>query len=83
MFCVHACQSPVRAACPLTWSALGRTESELERHCGECDRRVYLCTSDEDMNEHVAAGRCVAVWVQDAEGGPLLTLGETGPPYEI
>jgi hypothetical protein len=83
MFCVYACQSPVKVPCPLRWNALERTESEMVRLCGVCDRRVYLCTSEEDMHEHVAAGRCVAVWVHEPDGDARLMLGEPAPPYEL
>jgi len=47
--------------CPRVWGLLSLTGQEKARYCGECQREVYLCESDENLAFHRNEGRCVAV----------------------
>jgi hypothetical protein len=47
--------------CTQSWEGLepiaGR---ENVRHCGECQRRVFFCHTDDELANNVRQGRCVA-----------------------
>ncbi len=47
--------------CPRTWDQLERTGETNVRFCGQCERRVHLCTTDEELTRHARDRHCVAV----------------------
>lgn len=47
--------------CPKTWKGLLPSASDDIRHCTTCNRNVYLCLTDEDLQKHISQGHCVAV----------------------
>jgi len=64
--------------CPRTWDELSRTTNRNERFCGECKKIVHFCTTQEQLDQAIARGWCVAaVFV---EPKPALMIGEPAPP---
>lgn len=54
---------PVRFAfeCPRSWETLTPTDAQNERHCSQCERRVYLCRDRAEAERRAMAGQCIAV----------------------
>ena len=75
-----------RFKCPKVWHLLTPTAVDTVRHCGVCERDVFLVRSDDELRTHAAAGHCVAVPVLNATRRPeepeSLTLGEVVAPYD-
>ncbi len=46
--------------CSADWHKLTPTSREGVRHCATCDKNVYFCTTQEELDAHAAQGRCVA-----------------------
>jgi hypothetical protein len=75
--------------CPMKWDALRADPHDAKkRHCDRCKRPVFLCTSDEELNQHVKAKDCIAIERQTESGlfdmnVPLdnLYVGEIVAPY--
>lgn len=57
---VIGCSDEFEFVCPRQWGDLEATEQEGVRHCQECNERVYLCTSAEELREHAEQRHCVA-----------------------
>ena len=47
--------------CPQFWSELQETEDSEIRHCKDCNKNVYRCTTDEDIADAIKRDRCVAI----------------------
>ncbi len=49
-------------ACPLKWFQLKEQGGDpMIRHCDQCQEPVYRCDDYTALQEHVAAGHCVAI----------------------
>lgn len=46
--------------CSADWHQLTPTNLEDVRHCATCDKNVYFCTTQEELDAHAAQGDCVA-----------------------
>ncbi len=55
--------------CPYVWSELRPTGDKNVRHCGVCDRNVFLSRSPEEFSGHVASGHCTALLYRWAREG--------------
>jgi hypothetical protein len=65
--------------CDKEWNDLIETEIDDVRFCNDCERKVYLCKTDDDLRSAILGKRCVAIVVErNAEG--ILTGGEVGYP---
>jgi hypothetical protein len=76
--CVFAYQ------CTRTWDSLRKTANGGIRFCGDCQREVLLCADPWALSEAIALNRCVAIVLEDMQGGGIGTmlLGEVAsPPY--
>ena len=73
---IRNCLPVFRVVCPLQWEALAPTDDPCVRHCGQCDRRVYYCTTDAETVAHAEAGHCIAREVPDASEVPAVYIGE-------
>jgi hypothetical protein len=49
------------SACPKRWSALTPAFSDMVRHCIHCNKKVYLCETDEQIKFYTSVKFCVAV----------------------
>ena len=47
--------------CPKKWSELRKSYVEGVRHCDQCDRKVYLCKTDDDIRLYDSLNYCIAV----------------------
>ena len=47
--------------CPARWEDLGPTEQENERYCGVCQRKVFMCRTDDELRARIEQNNCVAV----------------------
>lgn len=76
---------PFAFRCDRQWTGLKRTAHPDVRFCGDCQREVYRCHTDQDLVEAVALNRCVAIRVEDYLGGPgRMVMGvppQESPPY--
>lgn len=57
--------------CPKVWHLLDPTDVDEVRHCGACERDVFLVQSEADLQAHADKNHCIAVLVV-----------ETVPPTE-
>jgi hypothetical protein len=48
-------------ACPRLWSELKPSLTAAVRHCGHCNRKVYLCKTDADMKLYTSVNYCIAI----------------------
>ena len=56
--------------CPQVWQLLDPTDQETIRYCGECQREVFLCTTEEDLRVHSRLNHCVAVGFSSPDEDP-------------
>jgi hypothetical protein len=47
--------------CPLEWKNLKKTEDSKVRFCDECNKNVYRCKTDEEIDKHRQLNHCIAV----------------------
>lgn len=53
--------------CPKHWSELKPAFSDMVRHCDHCNKKVYLCETDEQIRFYTSVKFCIAV--AQPEGG--------------
>jgi len=58
---IQNCAPRFQFRCPKRWDALQPTPHPGVRHCGACDRPVYLSADVEQALSHARQGRCVAL----------------------
>lgn len=49
------------SACPNRWSELTPAFPDMVRHCGHCNKKVYLCETEEQIEFYTSVKFCVAV----------------------
>jgi hypothetical protein len=49
------------SACPKRWIALTPAFSDMVRHCVHCNKKVYLCETDEQIKFYTSVKFCIAV----------------------
>jgi hypothetical protein len=76
---IRNCLPTFHFVCPKRWDDLAATDDPAARHCDQCDRQVYLCTTDEQTIAHAKAGHCIAR-EELVDSGPRLRLGKITPP---
>lgn len=76
MTTIRNCLPMLRLVCPQRWEALAPTEEAQVRHCDQCDRRVHLCSTDEETIAHARAGHCIAREMPDASELPHVYVGQ-------
>jgi hypothetical protein len=57
---IRNCSSATCLECPLLWDRLIPGDSPTMRRCGNCDRSVHLCSTDEETVAHARAGHVIA-----------------------
>ena len=48
-------------SCPKVWSELKPAFSDRVRHCDHCDKKVYLCETEEQIKFYSSVKFCIAV----------------------
>tara|TARA_Y100000996_G_C22067554_1_gene455963 strand:+ start:157 stop:420 length:264 start_codon:yes stop_codon:yes gene_type:complete len=71
---IENCEYTFEYKCPLEWKNLRKTKDSKVRFCGECDKNVYRCKTDEDIDKHIELNHCVAI------DGPIRAMGMMLPP---
>lgn len=49
------------SACPNHWDKLKPAFSDMVRHCDHCNKKVYLCETDEQIKFYTSVKFCIAV----------------------
>jgi len=62
------------SACPKHWDKLKPAFSDMVRHCDHCNKKVYLCETEEQIKFYTSVKFCIAV-AQPA--GPVNVEGNT------
>ena len=47
--------------CPARWDGLGPTDQEAVRYCDVCQRKVFMCHTEDELRERIEQNECVAV----------------------
>ncbi len=45
--------------CNADWDSLNRTDRQDVRHCAICDKNVYFCTNQDQLEAHAVQNHCV------------------------
>lgn len=69
---IQNCEVRFQFQCPKQWDALAETTEAGVRSCGQCQKRVYLCESTQEVARHAREGHCIAVprWVTSPRDFP-------------
>jgi hypothetical protein len=51
----------LESACPKRWDQLKPAFSDMVRHCDHCNKKVYLCETDEQITFYSSVKFCIAV----------------------
>ncbi len=69
-----------RFICGERWEDLTSIEGEAtQRFCTVCKSHVYLTTNYEELEKNISAKRCVAIFLENAEGPAQKFMGFTVP----
>lgn len=49
------------SACPKHWDKLKPAFSDMVRHCDHCNKKVYLCETEEQIKFYTSVKFCIAV----------------------
>lgn len=82
------CDQLFEYKCPMSWGNLAQTSDPSVRHCAECQKPVYLVTSEELLLERAERGECAAIVLLDElperddqyEDRRPMMLGRVAPP---
>jgi|CXWL01.1.fsa_nt_gi hypothetical protein len=70
-------QCPLAKRCRARWERLEPVQGNTGiRFCAACERSVFLCQTDEELSQHSALGRCVALEILNIG---VAHLGESLP----
>ena len=51
----------LESACPKHWNKLKPAFSDMVRHCDHCNKKVYLCETEEQIKFYTSVKFCIAV----------------------
>ena len=66
--------------CLARWEDLGPTEQENERYCGVCQRKVFMCRTDDELRARIEQNDCVAVQLPERPMRPDYPRVTVGVP---
>jgi len=72
---IENCEYSVEYECPLEWKNLKKTKDSKVRFCGECNKEVYRCRTEEDLDKHIDLNHCIAI-----NNSELGVVGMMKPP---
>ena len=58
---IENCEYTVEYECPYEWKNLKKIGDSKIRFCNECNKNVYRCKTEKDMDEHIKLNHCIAV----------------------
>jgi len=80
---IRNCLPVFGLVCPQRWESLAPTDEPGVRHCGQCDKEVYFCTTDAETVSHAQAGHCIAREMPDLSEMRAVYVGQpVGVPPE-
>ena len=71
---IENCEYTVEYECPYEWKNLKKTGDSKIRFCNECNKNVYRCKTEKEMDEHINLNHCIAV------NGPERLMGLIDQP---
>ena len=74
---IDNCEYSFEYKCPLEWKNLKKTKDSKIRFCGECDKNVYRCTTNQEIDENIKLNHCIAI---DRTFTQPPTMGVMEPP---
>ena len=74
---IDNCEYEFGYKCPLEWKHLKKTKDLKVRFCDECNKNVYRCRTDEDIDKHIQLNHCVAI------NEPNMPMGMMMPPEDL
>lgn len=77
---IRNCLPVFQVVCPKLWDELTDSDDPSARHCNQCDRQVFLCTTDDETIAHARAGDCIAREMPDISGMRSIFLGKPVRP---
>jgi hypothetical protein len=77
-YLIKNCSAAGERACPKLWSKLKPAFSDMVRHCDRCNKKVYLCETDEQVKFYSSVKFCIAV----AASEPMDKVVES-PPFKF
>ena len=75
---IDNCEYTFEYKCPLEWKNLNKTKDSKVRFCDECNKNVYRCRTDEDIDKHIQLNHCIAITDNN-----IREMGVMMPPDEI
>ena len=75
---IDNCEYTFEYKCPLEWKNLNKTKNSKVRFCDECNKNVYRCRTDEDIDKHIQLNHCIAITDNN-----IREMGMMMPPDEI
>ena len=69
---IDNCEYSFEYKCPLKWKNLKRTNKSKIRFCDQCNKNVYLCKTDKNINKNIKLNNCIAIDGPDKE---TMTMG--------
>ena len=72
---IDNCEFQFEYKCPLEWKNLNKTKDSKVRFCNECNKNVYRCRTEKDIDKHVELNHCIAI-----DDGADMPMGMMGPP---
>lgn len=54
-------EKDAETVCPKRWSEITPAFSDMVRHCAHCNKKVYLCETDEQIRFYTSVKFCIAV----------------------
>ena len=58
---IENCEYTVEYECPYEWKNLQITDDSKIRFCNECNKNVYQCKTEKEMDKHIKLRHCIAV----------------------
>ena len=80
---IDNCEYTFEYKCPLEWKNLKKTKDSKVRFCGECDKNVYRCTTNEDIDKHIELNHCIAVNEPNMPMGLIMPSNEIPKPKDF
>ena len=66
----------IKFKCTKTWESLDETNQSHIRYCGDCDRGVHLCKTQDELKINLKNNRCVAVDIENEKSEPSYLVGD-------
>ena len=69
---IDNCEYIFEYKCPLEWKNLKKAKDSKVRFCVECDKNVYRCSTNEEIDKHIELNHCIATTGPIGEMGMMI-----------